>query len=255
MWGATIGAPASIVHDIYQAHGLYDALRGVNGNFADMSDMEIWWESIWMSEESLTGLASLAKGAYFEQLVADNTGGTLFDNFNHEGTDIIIDGTEIQLKATDSLSYINSVDEDITIMATSEIAERSTAIDSGISNLELSETTDLALGGTIVDIGDSAIDGVFGALGGLGTIATIRGMGHAAEKYNNGTDGAEAIEEGLGIAVKGTVKGMCDMGDMLYDAATSNTGKAIGRGALKSGRIGIKVLGKGAGMLDRSVLP
>ena len=127
-----LSIPVSITGDLYSANAVFDALRGVNSNFENMSNTEIWWETLWMSPESLAGLTSLTKGAYFEQLVAGDTGGELFEHFNHADTDITIDGIEFQLKATDSVGYINSVDDDIPVITTSEVAAQSTAIDSGI---------------------------------------------------------------------------------------------------------------------------
>ena len=57
-----------------------------------------------------------------EQLIAADTGGELFEHFNHPGSDIVIDGVEYQIKATDSTSYINSVADDIPVISTSEVA-------------------------------------------------------------------------------------------------------------------------------------
>ena len=53
-----------------------------------MSDSGIWWETLFLSSESLVGLAALTKGAYFEQLVSADTGGVLFEHFNNPNTDI-----------------------------------------------------------------------------------------------------------------------------------------------------------------------
>jgi len=198
-WGSTFGTSASLANDLYEAHGLYDALRKVNSNFSGLSDTEIWWETLWMSPESLTGLASLAKGAYFEQLVANETGGQLFEHFNHKDTDIIIDGVEIQLKATDSVSYVNSVDGNITVMATSEVADKTGAIDSGISNSDLTNTTDLALGGSVIDAGDATIDGLLTGVGCLGLMASINGINHGLKEYDEHGDIADATIEGTGV--------------------------------------------------------
>lgn len=253
MWGSIFAMSSSITMDMYENNEIYNVLRDVNSNFSDMSNMEIWWETLWMNPESLTGLSSLVKGAYFESLVAKDTGGILFEHFNHPDTDIVIDGQEIQLKATDSISYINSVDDDITVIATSEIAERSDAIDSGISNLELEESIGLALGGSLIDVGDGVVDGILTGLGCLGTLSTIKGMGHAAEKYNNGGDGQDAILEGIEIAVVGTVKGLCDTYDFGSKVVTSRQGKAVGRGLLKAGNVSFKILVGSVNLLDKAL--
>ncbi|MBQ1558102.1 MAG: hypothetical protein IIZ69_08080, partial [Pseudomonas sp.] len=112
LWLSALSVPVSLWDDFTTAGNIYDALRSVNGNYAGMSDAEIWLETLFLPAEQLAGLASLTKGAYFEQLVAADTGGTLFEHFNNPGTDIIIDGQAFQLKATASAAYVNSVDAD-----------------------------------------------------------------------------------------------------------------------------------------------
>src|SRR5690606_12264920 len=109
LWLSALSLPVSAWSDLDSAGNVYDALRRVNGNFANMSDTEIWWETLFISPESLTGLAALTKGAYFEQLVSADTGGVLFEHFNHPGTDIVIDSVAYQIKATDSVGYVRSV--------------------------------------------------------------------------------------------------------------------------------------------------
>jgi hypothetical protein len=233
-------ATASIVDDFSRTGDIYDSLRKVNQNFQGMGDTEIWWETLWMSDDSLEGLSSLTKGAYFEDLVADDTGGQLFEHFNHPDTDILIDGVEVQLKATDSISYIESVDSAIPVIATSEVAETTDAIDSGFSNAELSDSVDLALGGTVIDVADTVTDSILAGLGGLGLFATIRGINHTVKKYHGGGDGAEAIFEGAEIAIVGTAKGMVDTSELVYKAVTSKPVRFVSR----LGYSGLKKLGK-----------
>lgn len=72
---SALSVPLSLWDDFTTAGNIYDALRSVNGNYAGMSDGEIWLETLFMSSDSLVGLTSLAKGAYFEKLVASDTGG------------------------------------------------------------------------------------------------------------------------------------------------------------------------------------
>jgi hypothetical protein len=223
----------SIVGDLYASDQVFDALRGVNGNFESMSNSEIWWETLWMSPESLVGLTSLTKGAYFEQLVASDTGGQLFENFNHADTDITIDGIEFQLKATDSINYINSVEDDIPVITTSEVAAQTGAIDSGYDDAELTNTVDLAIGGTVVDAQDTAIDAILAGAGTLGFFATIHGINYAQAQYDNGVKAEEAVLEGLGVAIEGTAKGIVDASEMAYNVVTSRPMRFIGRGIVK----------------------
>lgn len=236
-WFSSFLIPISFWEDFSNAANVYDSLRKVNGNFQDMSDSEIWWESLWMSEKSLSGLISLTKGAYFEDLVADDTGGVLFEHFNNPDTDIAINGTLYQLKSTDSISYIATVDEDIPIIATTEVAEKTEAIDGGYSNEELTNTVELALGGAVVDVDDTVLDAVLMGAGSLGLFATIRGINHAQQKFDSGMDGVEAIFEGAGVAIEGTAKGVVDASEMAYKVVMSRPSRFVGR-------LGLRVLKK-----------
>lgn len=232
-WFAGLSVPVSITDDLYSANQVYDSLRAVNGNFENMSNIEIWFETLWMSPESHAGLVSLTKGAYFEQLVADDTGGELFEHFNNPGTDITIDGIEMQIKATDSVYYIASVDDEIPVIATSEVAAQTGAIDGGYTNEELNNTVEQALGGGVIDAKDTAVDAILSGVGTLGIFATISGINHASERYNKGVDGVEAIFEGAGVAIEGTAKGLVDASEMVYKAAMSKPSRFVGRTLVK----------------------
>ena len=232
-WLAMLSVPVSIADDLDSVNQVYGALKAVNSNFEGMSNSEIWWETLWMSPESHTGLVSLTKGAYFEQLVASDTGGLLHEHFNTPDTDMILNGVEFQLKATDSVDYINSVNDDIAIIATSEVAGASNAIDSGYLNEELTSTVELALGGGIIDAADTTIDALLTGVGSLGVFATIKGINHASARYEQGVDGVEAIFEGAGVAIEGTTKGIVDASEMVYKAAMSRPSRFVGRTLLK----------------------
>lgn len=229
LWLPALSVPVSLWDDFTTAGNIYDALRSVNGNYAGMSDAEIWLETLFLPAEQLAGLASLTKGAYFEQLVAADTGGTLFEHFNNPGTDIIIDGQAFQLKATASAAYVNSVDADIPVIATSEVAEQTRAIDSGYSNIELENSVDLALGGSVVDVKDTGVDALLAGVGGLGFFATIQGINHAGERYKNGGDGVEALFEGAGVAIEGTARALVGTAELGYKVLSSRPSRFIGR--------------------------
>lgn len=225
-WGGIFGLGASVTNDLVENGQVYDALREVNGNYSDMSDSEIWWETLFLPAESLAGLASLTKGALFEQMVADNTGGVLFEHFNHPDTDITIDGVEYQLKATDSVEYIATVDGDIPVIATSEVADAADVYDSGISNEELEEMTALAIGGSGVDTSEAIADGILGAIGGLGVFATIRGINHAVSEMDKGIEKSKALDEGLMIALEGSTKTLVNTAELVL---TSRPSRFVGR--------------------------
>jgi hypothetical protein len=161
--------------------------------------------------------------------VAADTGGQLFEQFNNPGTDIVIDEVAFQLKATDSASYVYSVDDSIPVIATSEVALITGAIDSGYSNKELTDTIDRALGGTVIDIGDSAADAILAGLGGLGFFATIEGINHAAKKVENGGDAVEAMFEGVGVAIEGTARALVGAAEMSFNVLASRPSRFVGR--------------------------
>lgn len=169
--------------------GVYDALREVNGNFESLSGIEIWFESLAMNDTSLQGLINLTKGRYFENLVAEDTGGVLFENFNHPDTDMMLDGVEFQLKATDSANYINSIDEDIAVIATSEVAGVTGVVDSGISNEEITDDVSTALGGSLLDGSD-----IFAIFSGTLSIFVILS---ANADYQERREQGESIESAI----------------------------------------------------------
>lgn len=229
LWFSALSIPASLWLDFTTAGDVYDALRGVNGNYAGLSDAEIWWETLLMPAESLVGLAALAKGAYFEQLVAADTGGRLFEHFNHPDTDIVIDGQAFQLKATASAGYVNSVDENIPVIATSEVAEQTRAFDAGFSNADLENSVNLALGGSVFDIKDTTVDAVLGGIGGLGVFATIQGINHAGKRVENGGDVVEAMFEGAGVAIEESARALVGAAELGYKVLSSRPSRFVGR--------------------------
>lgn len=232
---SAMSVPVSAWSDITQAADIYDTLREVNGNYTEMGNLEIWLATLMMPSESLAGLASLTKGAYFEKLVEANTGGMRFEHFNHPDTDIVIDGTAYQIKATDSANYIGTVDENIPVIATSEVADVTRAIDGGYTNAEVEGSVDLALGGSIVDISDTAVDAVLTGLGGLGFLATIKGINYAAGRYRENPDVVLALADGIEVAVAGTAKAAVDTLELGYKAITSRPSRFVGRMLLKAG--------------------
>jgi len=108
-----------------------------------------------MNEGAIEGFISNVKGILheikfteLENLDGDNITAMLFENTNHPSTDVnllnILTGeeTEIQLKATDSIDYVNEYleeNEDEVIKVTEELAEKYNLESSGISNAEITE--------------------------------------------------------------------------------------------------------------------
>lgn len=134
---------------------VFDAVRRGYSEFKFSSEEEIMDYFSAVETDSISGHAANIKGILFEQQVSDylNDAGveaTLFDATNHPDTDITlnIDGflpLELQLKATDSTSYINQTladNPDIPIITTTELADRvdsEMVLDSGIANSELDQ--------------------------------------------------------------------------------------------------------------------
>ena len=230
---SALSIPVSAWQDISQAGKIHDALRSVNGNFAGMSDSEIWFQTLAMESESLAGLASLTKGAVFEAHVAENTGGILHEHFNAPDTDIVIDGVEFQIKATDSVDYIENVDSDIPVIATSEVAMETGVIDGGMTNAELDSITNLALGGSVIDTADTMSDAILTGLGGIGILATLKGIHHTINLQREGMDKMEAIGEGVEVAIVGTARATVNTAEMGYKVVTSRPIRFLGRQILK----------------------
>lgn len=237
LWLSAASVPVSAWGDISSANDIYTTLRSVNGSYVGMTDVEISMQSLTLPAESLAGLVSLTKGAYFETLVAEKTGGTLFENFNHPDTDIMIDGVAIQLKATNSVDYINSVPEHIPVMSTSEVALASGSIDSDISLAEVERATELALAGTVLDLTDTAFDSMLTGVGALGILATLRGVNHALRTFNwSDQNGIEAVAEGVGVAITGTAKSFVDTAELGYKVISSRPSRFAGRQVVKLAR-------------------
>ncbi|MNN48221.1 hypothetical protein D3C81_1626900 [compost metagenome] len=153
-----------------------------------------------------------------------------------------------QLKATDSASYVNSVDDEIPVIATSEVTLHTDAIDSGFSNAELTDAVDLALGGTVIDLGDTAADAILSGIGGIGFFATLEGINHAATLHANGGDPVEALFEGAGVAIMGTARAFVGTAELGYKVLASRPSRFVGRAVLKGLiKLDDKMTGEGTG--------
>ncbi len=200
-----LGVVFSAGHSFEESMSVYDALRRANSNFAELSNEGIWLETMLLSiinPDSYQGMVNLAKGAYFEQLVANDTGGTLHENFNTQDSDMLLNDSLVQLKATDEQAAVSEVAADITVIATSEVASKTTAIDSGYSNEQITQTTERALGGDVFDTSGSLTDGALIFSGGLGMLASLKGICAAGEYLDKNPpkrtgDQLEDLEESL----------------------------------------------------------
>lgn len=245
---SALSVPVSAWGDISQAGSVYDSLREVNGNYADMTDTEIWFDTLTMTGPELAGLANLTKGALFEAHVESSFGGDLHEHFNHPDTDIVIDGVAYQIKATDSASYIDTVTDGIPVISTSEVASITGSLDGGYSNEDLTNTVDLALGGTVLDISDTALDAVLTGVGGVGIFAILSGVRSASTKYKETGDALESLAEGLSSATVHTARTTVNMAEM---ATKGVVGVATSRPVRFAGSLVASLATKGAARFDR----
>lgn len=138
------------------SNNVFESVRRGYNELEDSSQAEILTYFSNIDPDEQMGHVNNIKGILFEheyvqKLTEDGIQAELFDLTNHPVTDlmliendVIID--ELQLKATDSVSYINSTlseHPDIDIVVTSEVAglmDSESIIDSGISNSALEES-------------------------------------------------------------------------------------------------------------------
>ncbi|MFA0181205.1 hypothetical protein AB4463_12400 [Vibrio cyclitrophicus] len=158
-------------------NSVFDAVRrGYNElELASNDDILDYFADI--NPDAMSGHISNIKGIVFEQEVvtALNEQGIdamLFDATNHPVSDIALmsDGdiaAEVQLKATDSVAYINETlaeNPDIPIVVTSEVAngcDSTMVIDSGIDNVALGDAVSEALSDEISShVGESVASDV-----------------------------------------------------------------------------------------------
>lgn len=213
---AAVSVPISFAGDLSRAHDIYEVLRDHNQNYAALDDFEIWRAMLAMPREQLVGHISLVKGAYHETLVARDSGGVLFENFNHQDTDILIDGVATQIKATNSLPYIDTVKDHIPIIATSEVAEEAGVIDSGYTNEWLTDAVGDALGGSIFDVDDTVVDGVLAGVGVVGVVAIARGVHAAWSDYSLRQNLIAAAGTGGITIVEAKARAVVTMVELIY---------------------------------------
>lgn len=156
---------------------VFDAVRrGYNElELASNDDILDYFSDV--DPDAMSGHISNIKGIVFEQevITALNDQGMdtlLFEATNHPVSDIALmsDGdiaAEVQLKATDSVSYINETlaeNSDIPIIVTSEVADSldsTLVIDSGIDNVVLDDTVSEVLTGEVFNnVGESVASDV-----------------------------------------------------------------------------------------------
>jgi len=134
-----------------------ESMIRANPSLAGLSEDEIGSYLSSLSQEQLQGIINNTKGMYHEMLFVeaensdlDGVEASLAEDINNPGFDVLLsrgnDIQEIQLKATDSSSYITEHQEkypDIEVVATEEVASKMNEVESsGFSNAEIESDVD-----------------------------------------------------------------------------------------------------------------
>lgn len=140
---------------------VFDSVRRGYQSLEEATNDEIIHYFEGLEPDVMVGHVSNIKGILFEQVYMDELVGQgiqagVYELTNHPGADLFVleDGQfayELQMKATDSIAYIDSALQsypDVAIVATSEVAnsfESDMVIDAGIENAVLEETVSQVL--------------------------------------------------------------------------------------------------------------
>ena len=205
-----VAASASMVVDVHEADAIFEAARTANSHFADMSDEQIVEYCSMLEPEQLMGMVNLVHGRYFENMVADATGGMLFEAKNHPDTDMVLEGTEYSIKSNDATA--DSITEFDTYSPQ----------DLGLDDAELRERTMEVMDGDIIDVTDALLSGAVG----FGTMATLQAVGEGAQEW-------KALEEWEKTKTKAAVIGTKVTAKAAVGTAKSTWGllKLLGKGA------------------------
>lgn len=175
-----------------------DAMQRANPELASMTPAQIGGYLSNFTPEQLQGVVNNTKGVYHEMLYVDsvNSAGleneaALHSDINNPGSDVVFssDGeiyNEVQIKATDSVSYVNEHFEkypNIDVVATEEVASKINGVESsGFSNSILEQDVSTGFEQLISndDTSDAVTETVSSAVTdeaiGLGPISIITGL-------------------------------------------------------------------------------
>ncbi len=197
-------------------NAIFDAAREANGRFVDMSNDEIREYCSDLDPEQMQGMVSLVHGRYFEEIVAEEIGGTLHEAKNHPDTDMTsTTGEEISIKSDDATA--DAIDHVETISPQ----------DLGMDDQALYDTTANTLEGGS-NGSEALIDGVIASTVSLGTISTIKAASRGVKRWNN----LEEEDKHVGSAI-----------DFTLDAGTEAVVNTI-KGGLTIFGFGFKILKK-----------
>ncbi len=205
-----VSAGASMAMDIKDADAVFESARTANSMFAHMSDSQIVDYCNTLEPEQLMGMVNLVHGRHFENIVADATGGELFEAKNHPDTDMVLDGTEYSIKSHDATA--DSITE----------FETFSPQDLGLDDADLRDETAEILEGDIIDISDALFNGALG----FGTMATLQALGEGAEEWGD-------LAEYEKTKIKAALIGTKTVGNAAVGTAKSalNVLKLLGKGS------------------------
>lgn len=196
-----------------------EAIKRSNTSLHDASLTELGDYLSRMNASQLKGLANNVKGIYHELKYVDSvnhfdstTHAQVYESTNHAGADIVFRDInngeivkEVQLKATDSTSYVSqhiSRYPDIDVMATSEVAEKMSGVEStGFSNAELTDAVNRQFD-QVSDLSTQAQIGDAAAVSGL-LSAALRASEVISGKKKLGKAGKDALLD-IGISTSTT---------------------------------------------------
>lgn len=145
----------------FAAEDVFDAVRRGYSSLAEAHPDEITEYFSHIDDQSVIGHVNNIKGilfeqAYVEDLASQGVEAALFEAVNHPVSDVLVFGdldvvTELQLKATDSASYIADAmmdDPESTFVVTSEVVAHfasDVVVDAGIENAALESVVEETL--------------------------------------------------------------------------------------------------------------
>ncbi len=175
-----------------------EAIQRANPELASMTPGQIGEYLSNLTPEQLQGVVSNTKGVYHEMLYVDSVNGdgleaeaSLHSDINTSGSDVVFSSNgeiynEVQLKATDSMSYVNEHFEkypNTEVMATEEVASKIDGVEStGFSNSALEQDVSTGFEQLIsnADPSDAATETISSAVAdesiGLDPISIVTGL-------------------------------------------------------------------------------
>lgn len=175
-----------------------DAMQRANPELENMTPSQIGEHLSNLAPDQLQGVVSNTKGVYHEMLYVDSINGegieaeaALHPDINHPGSDVIFSNAgeiynEVQLKATDNVSYVSEHLEkypNIDVVATEEVASKINGVESsGFSNAILEQdvskgSDQLISNGDAFDAAtETTSSAVTDEVTGLGPISIITGL-------------------------------------------------------------------------------